>query len=139
MDSAAAPFPRYKVGQNAGTGDITGIDRFAWVARHEWRHHEQWTKWWKPRGGWQSGPGTDDVDGDGIPDSYETPTGFIGEGGPFNPNLPRTVFFAPNIDEPRMTLDSERHAYFTQAVWIEGSADKQDWAKQGNQWMYKKP
>lgn len=108
--------------QNAGQ-TLTFIDNFAWVARHEWRHHNQMTTWWGT-GGWDS---SEDGDADKIPDDTEDNM-TTADGGPFDITKKETY------TSDWTTNDLERNAVVTQAAWTKDSADGEDWAHPGSQW-----
>ena len=129
----AGDYRKLNIGQNAATDPnanppeiLTGIDHFAWAARHEVRHQEQLSGWWP--NGWQYAQDRDESVGDWIPDNHEAGL----TGGPFNPNLIRTFTTSPTYD--RLDRDIEVNAVITQAPWGEGSANGQDWARPGKQW-----
>jgi hypothetical protein len=123
-DIASGAYPTPVVGANANT-TLYGIDTFAWVARHEWRHHEQAVAWWGP-GGYVA---ANDTDRDWMPDSIEAGI-LAAEGGPFDNT--KTDTFA---NDGNLVTDTERNAVFTQEIWTVGSANDEDWANPGMQHM----
>lgn len=110
------------VGKNANQS-LNGIDTFAWIARHEWKHHESWDSWWGAGGVVPA----NDTDSDCIPDNLEAGFG-ADAGGPYN-NTKGDTYTTDSL-----AWDSERHTCFTQDDWTVGSADSVDWAHPGNQW-----
>jgi hypothetical protein len=118
---SAEAYPTLKVGANANQ-NLNGIDTFAWVTRHEYRHQEQLSGWW----GIGGRIAELDLDRDLIPDNLEA-TIPASEGGPYDPTLHNTY---PH-DDPRLTNDLERHCVFTQEPWDIGSANREDWGSPG--------
>lgn len=117
-------------GANAGEWLIYN-DRFAWAARHEKSHHDQYHHWWTtgtPPRVWNRD--TTDKDGDFVPDELEPE--MSGEaGGPYD----RTKW--DTYEDDRHLSDDERHAAKTAQEWIEDQqrrSFKADWAKPGKNW-----
>jgi hypothetical protein len=125
--------PRYNhlEGVNGGA-TLWGIDCFAWASRHEKEHSDDFSTWWPD--GYEFGPGTDDEDGDKLPDSNE-PTWPASEGGPYDPNEDTTNkihWWNPPSDANM--LDCEWECIHTQDYWDVGSLLDEDWAHSGSRW-----
>jgi hypothetical protein len=122
-------------GDILGWGPAEGIDYFAWICRHEAKHLADLSGWW-PQGWhwWEDGDRTNPqvipgVMGDWIPDILE-PT--ILPGHPYDPNDGASQADTFNYGQDPL-LDIEHYCLSTQAQWINGSADSQDWAEPGHQ------
>lgn len=108
----------------------TGIDAFAVVVGHEILHRKHWIDWWNPKGGWPHSGVHDgrvvDADKDMIPDAAEPALGY-------NPHV-RSTHAAAYHNSPEMY--DEHHLTYTGAEkgWSAGKAEKEDWAKPGQQW-----
>ena len=111
--------------------EVTGIDTFAVVSRHENAHYEHFTQWWKgehtqnkfedtnQNGVKDSAEQKLDQDGDEVPDTLEPGYGM-------NPKKKQTL----GAGVP----DEELICWKAEAAWQPGSADAEDWAKPGKQW-----
>jgi hypothetical protein len=113
------------IGDNANA-ELWGIDTYAVVSRHEYRHYQDFMSWWGPAG-WN--PPNNDQDWDLIPDNLE-PGFSASEGGPYDPE--KTITY-PIPNWPSIN-DCERKCLFTQQPWTVGSLKMQDWAYRGSQW-----
>ncbi len=101
---------------------VEGIDKFAWVIRHEWQHLLDYWDWWG-----EDGIDPDrDLDRDFIPDDREADLGF-------DPNSRDTYGMGLRDGDPDYWDDSEITAYRAQELWPVGSADEEDWADPGKQ------
>ena len=132
-DAAAGPIPAYN--------NATGIDVFAWTCRHEAQHVDNDTAWW----GATPLPGTTspydpskDLDGDYIPDALEKNLGmkFHPDLGGYDPTKALTPNLADEFGYGPGFNDNEDYTQRMQRQnhpWVNGSADKEDWANPGHQ------
>ena len=103
---------------------LDGIDTYAGVVAHEWKHHDDFKKWWP------NGHSTVlDTDNDRIPDLLEPS---VAVPAPLNG---KHKFFDNNKRDTlgRGFEDEHYFAYMAMADWKPGSADHQDWACPGHQ------
>jgi len=111
-------------GDNQGI-EHTWIDTFGYWCRHEARHLQLDLGWWPNGIPWEL-----DADEDTLPDSLESELGGTWQdplhGGPFSPSYDDT-----NSDGQR---DDDEYVLDTQWHWSIGSADDEDWAKDGRQY-----
>lgn len=128
---------------SSGVGDLrTGIDLFAAVVRHEDHHLVDFNAWWP--NGYDPSLDNDETSntGDMIPDSLEAT--LTHSGTPAEPYSTHAEFYdsglaATHIDHFNYGVysgwnDSEDHAHHWNDKWVNGTADREDWAKPGKQW-----
>jgi hypothetical protein len=118
----------------AAWGSPKGIDTFAWVTRHEMKHHQLIMYFW-PNGYIKSM----DADGDLIPDHLEVT--FM-SGRPYDPTRLRTyrdtIGYSSNQyarirDNEDICMRSQTSPYDLDFLWVNGSANHLDWASPGKQ------
>jgi hypothetical protein len=117
--------------QIAAWGTPKGIDCFAWTVAHESKHHLQLTSFWPKT--WVA---KEDIDFDWIPNEQETKymTGRI-----YSPTNKFTFFDTigygqnPIPDYEDICMRSQESPYALDQLWINGTANKEDWANPGKQ------
>ncbi len=99
-----------------------GIDTYAAVVVHEWRHVDDYRKWW-PKGR----SAALDRDDDLIPDALESSTAVPP---PLNDSI---KFFSDSMYDTLGKGFNDAHymAYMAMTEWAVGSADHQDWSCPG--------
>lgn len=101
-----------------------GIDTYAAVVLHEWKHHDDYQQWW-PKGY----SATLDSDNDLIPDllepTTEVPVPLNGRHKHFDNDVKDTLGLGFG--------DEHYFAYMAMADWNRGSADHEDWSCPGHQ------
>ncbi len=104
----------------ANSGDkLYGINVFAWAARHEYKHHQDYISWWSVFGVIPC----QDIDGDNVKDNFE-PFISAANGGPYSNFNPRTHGSFPTAPN---NLDDQVECLFSQMEWTVGILDDQDW------------
>jgi hypothetical protein len=108
--------------------ELWGINLFAWAARHEMQHHNDWETWYGAGG---MDPRPEDADSDMIRDPFE-PVIPVSEGGPYLLNNPTT-----HDQLVLHKIDGEAHAEFSHATdWElkDGIKNEKDWGYPGARW-----
>jgi hypothetical protein len=112
--------------QCLGSPELTGVDVFEEICKHENNHLQNWIDWYLPRGPFGDppplfDPEDDDLDGDDVPDVLEPLFGF-------DPQNPNSDYPADEFD------DFEELAYAAACLWPVGSVDDEDWSNPGHQY-----
>ena len=112
-------------------GAPKGIDSFAWVTRHEAKHHTQITGFWPTT--WESAR---DANKNLIPDNMEAtympPRNY---NSPNERTYPDEVGYGDNPirDIEDICMRSQTFPYNLDVLWNNGAADTHDWARPGKQ------
>jgi len=113
-------------------GSPKGIDHFGWATGHENKHRNQMMGFWPT--GWSSALDTDEGSGDYLPDSIEAT---YMPGRPYSTNhvatYPDTIGYgeSPLYDLEDICMREQVAPYVLDVLWINGSANTNDWANPG--------